>query len=369
MLTAISIFVLALGFIFPSKKSITYLMLLYMWFIFAFNTMNGDYIAYAAVYKRIGDGYLWTISHYEIGFVAACELFYRVFKLSYEQFIVVVALFSTILFGIVIRLYSKLKKQNIIIALFVIVEYWMMICQYRFYIGMLFALIGLYLYMHNDGIKGTLLYLLFIALGVTFHNSIALFLLLMIAKKLSIKQCFYVIPISIGALLLIRMGWLSSIINMFIPAHKIENWIYSEGNRSASGIAFLLVIRILLLLVEYFVQKKERVKFQFENPEYIATLENILKITIISGAYNVLEMINKNYERMFRIPLFLFFVFLSYYIAKHKINVRRVPMHYLVCVGYIFIYMISFYISFDGWFVHNLIPILTYNSILGWGGV
>ena len=111
---------LLLGFALPSNKYVTLIMLVYMWFVFAFNTSNGDYLNYVGIYTRIGNGYLWTISNYEVGYVAICKLSSGVLHLSYADFIILIATISTLLFVIVIKLWTDFQNQNTVISLFII---------------------------------------------------------------------------------------------------------------------------------------------------------------------------------------------------------------------------------------------------------
>lgn len=365
MLWIIGFILFFAGLMFPSKKQITILLFGFLWVLFAFNTYNADYIAYEGIYQRIGDGYQWTISHYEVGFVALCKICYRLFGLNYQQFVILMASICTVLLIDVVKRYAKYNRQNTILALFMVFQYWVMICQYRYYVGFLLALIGIDIFLNRDDRTGLVRSIFCILSGALFHYSIALFLIVLLVKKLSVKQTFLFLPIAVGLFLLLRLGVFNGIISRIVPGFKLERWLYAEGNRSWAGILLLVVVRLLILGIEHYIYKRESVKVSYDGL-YVKRLEQLVKITAICSAFLVFELFNKNYERLFRVPLFLAFVFLTYYKSRNKITLRKVPRSYLMFVGYFGLYMTSFYLSFGGWFVHNLVPLMN-NNILLWG--
>lgn len=355
-----------LGIVRSSDKIITGLILLFMWILFAFNTQNGDYSNYIAIYNGIGNGSAWALAQYEEGYIALCILGYRILKLDYANFMILVATITTLLLCLVVRLYSKNKQQNIVYILFMVFLYWMMICQYRSYISFLLTMIGIYFLIERDDWKGNVLFVLFVLLAFTFHRSSILYLLYLVAKKMDMKRIRWIIPIACVIVILPRYSFFNNIIARFLPAFKMTNWLYSEGNRSTIGILLLIAVRILLILIENSLYKAE-VK-RGADTLILNRGDMLCKMSTISLAFLTLEIYNKNYERLFRIPLMLAFFLFTDYLSTKKIDLRRVPrvpIHYFIFVGYLGLYMAVFYVSFSGWFEHNLIPIFTFNSLLG----
>lgn len=185
-----------LGIARPSNKIITGLLLLFMWILFAFNTQNGDYSNYVAIYNGIGNGSAWALAQYEEGYIALCILGYRILNLDYANFMILVSTITTLLLCLVVRLYSKNMRQNIVYILFMVFLYWMMICQYRSYISFLLTMIGIYFLIERDNWKGNVLFVLFVLLAFTFHRSSIFYLLYLVAKKLDMKKILLIIPIA-----------------------------------------------------------------------------------------------------------------------------------------------------------------------------
>ncbi len=362
MVALISILVVVLGFILQSNKQYTWFMLVWMWILFAFNTLNGDYLAYEMIYKRIAANDSRIIKIYEEFFVLLCQMGSKVFHWNYQQFIVFMATFSTILFAVVIKLYCDGVKQNLVISLFMIFLYWMFICQYRTYIALLFVLVGLYCLYRIDDWKGPVLFVLFVIVGAAFHRMAALFIVLIAAKFINVNRLIIAVPIIMAVVSQIRNPAFSSFLSRYVAGYKMDRWLYSEGSRTWTGIIILIIVRVLMVGIEYHCyNKRKRINI---NNIYLKSQEYILKITIICLGMLPLEFIKKDYERLARLPLFLSFVFLAEYLKSSRIDKRHLPLNAVTYAGYLGLYMISFYTSFYGWFIHNLVPIMRYNSLV-----
>lgn len=362
ILIFLSILTVILGFVFPSSKKISYWMYIWMWVLFAFNTNNADYANYLGIYSRIGSGTSYTIANYETGFVLLCRLCNR-FGLDYSAFLVLVATVTTIMFAIVIRLYCAGIRRNIVISIFLITLYWINICQYRNYIAFLIVMIGLYYYLYCDAKRGTIIFLLSNLLAFSFHRSSVLFLLLLLVKPLSIKKCFFAIPISMIPFILLRNGSFYSLVNRFVPAYKINGFLYNDSHRTFVGVFALVLVRILLLIMEFAILNRDNHNEIIKKEETFVT--STIKIMILSFAFLALEAFDPNYERLFRVPLMLSMVLFAQYGERYNVTARKVPLNYLGLVGFYALYMVAFYVSNQSWFYSVLIPVLTNNRLIG----
>lgn len=364
LLITLSIVVILLGLTFPSNKYVTRIMLIYMWFMFAFNTSNADYINYSGIYSRIGSGTAYTIANYEEGFVLLILFCNRILHLEYPEFIILIATVTTFLFSVVIRLYMKRQNQNIVISLFIITLYWIMICQYRNYIAFLIIMIGLYFYLHRNDKWGTIIYIVTIIGAFLFHRSSILFLLFLLAKHLNIKKCIISVPLLMLPFVFIRSGWLSNLISRYIVSYKISEFIYNDSNRTYLGVFLLVAIRLILLLMVVWISKNDD---DIKQSDASNNNDNLLiiKIMILSFSFLAMEAFDANYERLFRVPLFLSIILLAHYKGRHEINIRRVSLQYIGLSGFYLLYMVSFYVSNRSWFYSVLIPVLTNNRLLG----
>ena len=337
-------------------------MLIWMWIMFAFNTLNADYITYEMIYNRIAVDDSKVMKTYEELFVLMCQMGSKVFNWNYQQFIIFLATLSTILFAIVIKLYCNGARQNLVISFFMVFLYWVFICQHRTYISLLLVLIGLYLLNYFEDWRGTAFYLLFIVLGLGFHRMAAMYIVLLAAKYLNVKKLLFIIPLLMLAVTQIRNPFFSSFISQYVAGYKMDRWLYSDGSRTLTGMLILVFIRVLMVAVEYHCYyKKARLGYK---SEYLNRQKFILKVTIICLATLPLELLQKDYERLVRLPLFLSFVFFAEYLEMSKIDRHHLPLNALVYGGYLGLYLASFFVSFYGWFLHNLIPILNNNSLI-----
>lgn len=362
MLIVISIALLVGAFLFSSSKKYSLLMMIYMWILFALNTLNGDFISYEKIYNHIIYGNKEVISNYEEGFVLICKIGGKL-GLNYQEFLIIPATICTILFCVVIRLYANDGYQNIFIALFIIFSYWMMICQYRTYIGILLTLIGLYFLYKYDDFKGYLIFILFVLLGVLFHRMVFLYLIYLPAKKWKTRTLVLFLPIIAAIVLLIRNPTFSRTIARYVAGYKMVRWLYTDNQRSVLAILALLVLRLGVVVFEiYMTYNTNNAKISWSHYDI---QQFILNISIISLGFLPLEFMIKDFERLSRIPLILLFIFILNYGKDNDINIHKVPLSVISVGNFLVVYMIFYYISFSGWFEHNLIPILTNNLLLG----
>ena len=128
----------------------------------------------------------------------------------------------------------------------------------------------------------------------------------------------------------------------------------------------LTAVHVLILLTAvYFyhiIQKEgnigEKKAEQSKRDEYI------LKTIIICFAFLPLEFIDRNYERFFRIALFLFYVLYGNYLSVKKNNLKYLPVGKLLCYSSVVSYYILFYYVFSTWFETVLVPVLNKNYII-----
>lgn len=360
-LILITILVVVLGFVFPSRKWVTIAILLVMWILFAFNISNADYADYITIYNGIGSGYDWALTKYEEGYILLCILGYRVLHLDYAHFMILVAFLCTTMLSFVVKLYTNNKKQNLVYSLFMVFMYWYMICQYRSYIAFLFVLIGIYILLNQDGVKSYIGFILFVLIGFMFHRSVILYLPFMVAKKKTMKDIMVYTPIIAILVILPRFHLFGNIVAEFVPTYKITNWLYSSGTRSFVGILLLIGVRVLLVIMESYFYGNRIV--DDSNGEEANKIDLIRKMTLISLAFLSLEVFNKNFERLFRVPLMLAFFLLASYTSKERISLKRLPIRYAYYAGYMVLYFAAFAVSFTEWFSGCLIPIFSYNSL------
>ena len=363
MLIIIGLVLVIASLVFPKSKIVTLLFLLYLWILFGFNTENADTFNYIGIYERIGSGYAWTIRNYEFGFGSLCSFSYNVLKLSYQSFLVLVASICSCLLLINIYLYNGFKNQNYILVLFFLTIYCSMICQYRYYLAFLIFLVGLYFFLETEGLKGDMVFLAFLFLACLFHKATILYGICFLIKKVNLKRIFYLTLLVVVFFIFLRNGYYPEFILNYIPLHKIH-YILEDTNRSLLGMAFVFLFRVSLPVIQLMLLTADRLKGL--KSELLTFDEYMLKIGVVCTSVIVMEIFDKNFERFFRLPIFLSFIMFSNSSYYRAFRTHKFSAAFLIFLIYFMVYLFYFNYSFQGWISSTVIPIFTKNVLLGY---
>lgn len=377
MLYAAAAILIILGFIFPKNKMLTAVMLVFMWILLAFNTGNADFQAYESIYANIARGDLWVTTVDEEGFIYLCYYCASVLNLDYSQFLVLYSTICTLLFAVMVKLYTE--NSNIVIGLFIIYSYWCMICQVRSYLATILVLIGMYFLLYYDGKFSMLLFFTFVIVGGFFHRTAWFFLPFVLVRKTNMKTITIVTAVATIGFLSLRVPAVTSIIGLFLSQDKINNWLLADGERSMVGIAMLFIIRGILILVEgtlvYSLSKSQKFSFKVFDKylrinksgkvEFEVVAERIFKVTVLSFSFVVLEAFVRDFERLFRVIMLLSYVLFADYTRHKKIYVSKVPLGYIGYYAFFALFMAYFFYGFVGWIDGALRPAFESNSLLG----
>ena len=376
MLYVTAAILIVLGFIFPKNKVLTVIMLLFMWALLAFNTDNADYQSYKSIYQHIKAGNLWVTTVDEEGFIYLCRFSSAVLKLNYQQFLLFYSTICTILFMVMVKLYTK--NSNIVIALFMIYSYWCMVCQVRSYLATILAMIGLYFLFYRNGKLSMLLFFAFVIAGGFFHRTAWFFLPFFIVRITSMKKITIVTTVAFFGFLSLRVPIMARIVGIFLSQQKINNWLLSDGNRSIIGIGLLFFVRGLLIVIEllmvYSLANGKKLTFKYFDrylrrkstgkAEFDAVAERIFKATVLSLAFVALEAFVRDYERLFRFVMLWSYVMFADFRVHKKVTYERVPVGYIGYPIFFVMFMAYFLYGFVGWIDGALRPAFECNSLL-----
>ena len=361
MLYIIGATLVILGIIFPKNKFVTLCLLGYMWVIFAFNTANADYRSYEYIYRRIALGNLWSTTVKERGFVYLVYLCANYLKINYQQFLILLASMATVMFGVVIIKFTK--NTNVVLALFICNPYWLMICQHRSYIALIFVMIGVYFLLFKEGLKGEVLFIVCVCVGALFHVSVLIYLVFLVCKKIDSSMIAKIVPILILGIFILRSNVFVTFISHYISSMKAERWLRAAVDRTWIGIFLVVVVHAAMVGIEYYIWQTDRSNEQISH-KCNKLEENIFKITLICFPLTILEIYSYHFERLFRLLLLLFYILSAEYVNEHRINIRKMSIIHLSIIGYIFMYFVYFYIAYNGWFLTVFRPILENNLLL-----
>lgn len=357
MLYIIALILICLCFYRPSNKKVETAMLIFMWFLFAFNTYNADYAAYERIYQRIGGGDFWGTTVNEEGYIGLVYVCNHFLRMSYSGFCVLLATIATVLLFLLTR--KMAVNRNIVYALFLCFPYWAMVCQNRTYIGFLLGGLGLYFLFTYKGKKGVFLFVLLTLMGGVFHRATWFNLCYVCIKKFNVRTIVVITSIFSALMLLLRTPAAINILSHFLSLSKINNWLLSGSRRSMAGVILLVCMRLILVFLEWYMcnQKKEKIGSLVYGDE-------ILKVTILSLAILVFEIYVREYERVFRLPMYLSYCLFADYNLNKKITFRNVPLIYILFIGFYIAFIIYFFTGFSGWFKTCFRAMFEYNLFL-----
>ena len=376
MLYAAAAILIVLGFVFPKNKVLTVVMLLFMWALLAYNRDNADYQNYMNIYNNIRDGNLWGTTVDEEGFIYLCRFCSAVLRLDYYQFLVLYSTLCTVLFAVMVKLYTE--NSNIVIALFMIYSYWCMICQVRSYLATILAMIGLYFLFYHDGKMSWILFFAFVIAGGFFHRTAWFFLPFFVVKITNMKTIVIVTAAASVGFLSLRVPFVTKLVGLVLSQQKINNWLLDDGNRSIIGIGMLFFVRGLLIVIElmmfYSLSRNKKLSLSYFDRflgrkatgkvEFDAVAERIFKATVLSFAFVALEAFVRDYERLFRIVMLLSYVLFADFTVHKKITPNKIPVGYVGYYMFFTLFMAYFLYGFVGWIDGALRPAFECNTLL-----
>ena len=367
MLYCTALLLIIASFNMPKSKAVMVLWLVFYWILFSFNTVNSDYAAYNSIYEYIRIGQEGYTSVSEEGYIWLARVSSVVFNLSYQQFLVVVSTITTCLIGVIVNKYAS--ATNIVLSLFLMYPYWIMICQYRSYIAVLLVLLGIYYLFERTGKDAYLLFFGLVFLGGLFHRSAWIFATLFLAKRYDLKRVA-VVALFLAVVLRVLMSnnTLATLVGGIVSERKANQWLSGDSDRSTLGIALLFLFRATLLYMEYWLLCQLR-DARHGDDRRIEFFEFMLRASVLCTVFLVFEMNDRNYERLFRVELFLFYVFIADYIevyySKENISLGDMPVRFVCAILFLMLYVVYFAPTLSGWIEHNFYPVFENNLILG----
>ena len=376
MLYAAAAILIVLGFVFPKNRVLTVVMLLFMWALLAYNRDNADYQNYMNIYNNIRDGNLWGTTVDEEGFIYLCRFCSTVLGLDYYQFLVLYSTICTVLFAVMVKLYTE--NSNIVIALFMIYSYWCMICQVRSYLATILAMIGLYFLFYHDGKMSWILFFAFVIAGGFSHRTAWFFLPFFVVKITNMKTIVIVTAAASVGFLSLRVPFVTKLVGLVLSQQKINNWLLDDGNRSIIGIGMLFFVRGLLIVIElmmfYSLSRNKKLSLSYFDRflgrkttgkvEFDAVAERIFKATVLSFAFVALEAFVRDYERLFRIVMLLSYVLFADFTVHKKVTPNKIPVGYVGYYMFFTLFMAYFLYGFVGWIDGALRPAFECNTLL-----
>ena len=215
------------------------------------------------------------------------------------------------------------------------------------------------------GWKGIAVFTGLILIAGLFHI-FSLLCIVFILARFDYKYIFAFIPVAWVGSFIVYTGIGSGLLNSVFSERKISAYVGSGLTRSIVGVASLIIIYLIIVISVFamnrFNKNHEKLIEYYTNIPNRLRDEYVCKFVLICLAFAFLQYINKNFERYARFMIFMYYVM----ILNHgtKVSKHHISLNQIACIGILTLYYLYFYISFAGWFEHNLVPIMEKNLLI-----
>lgn len=284
MIAIIAIVLIIINIIFPKTKLTYYPLLVFMWLIMAFTYHIADESVYL---NRYNSPYLWN-GQSELLFSLSVAIFRKV-GFDYVQYKAIMSVGILLLISLTIRKYAK--YPNIVLVLYFLCPFALNVAQLRNALATAVFIFGSrYLFEEDETevkIKrlqltaNDLRYIAAIIIATMFHTAAFIWIVLLIAKKFSLKINVIIAVVANVLLIFVltpqniirfipKVGAVSRMTSYLTPEYANSEW------RHYSQIIWVLFVGVITISFSYFRLKKT----SKESKEY-NRLQCLLKSNII----------------------------------------------------------------------------------------
>ncbi|MBX4264094.1 EpsG family protein [Clostridium estertheticum] len=344
------------------SKIMFYILLLFTWLMFGWNTFNADYYTYEQTYYSIGlyNGYNAYFQSIEIGYRFINKIAYAL-GLDYSTFIIVFSAIGLLMIGNTILKYSQ--KPSYVLALYFIYPFLMDVVQIRNFMAMAIIIYGVRFLISSKKLD-KVWFIIFVLLASSFHKTAIFYITLLFARVSNrnklIKWVSCVMVFFWSLPLLMNIPFISSILG------GIK--YFSTDTSLVTKMGYFIYFGIDILLVRFSYKKikctdsevslnniKEHTSFDIMNFTNI-----ILNINIIMLCMYPLIFFSVEFIRIYRNLLPLNYILFSNVVTGLN---NRVSMLIFKISAFIFVvlsgWLFTVYISGSSVFY----PIFTNNNI------
>ena len=355
----ISLILLVYAFIKKDSKKTFWLLMIWMFILFAFNYMNADYAMYQRQYIKYGTSdqfysseFLWQL---------LCKIFYGL-HVPYSVFICLYSIFPIVAVGILVNSLSKHKA--IALSCFFVFPFLIEVVQIRDFMAIMIislGLRGLYLNKKNSTFK----YMLCCLIAGGFHYISLFYLLLIFVKKMDLRRlAFFILPISIFLILLSEMGLVTKIIEFIIPTEKFNAYFLSGEWQVSHAIAFLSIALQFIIIISLFITyMKHKKRNNQESLENIDLLSFMLKCNLLLLIAVPLYFYTFEFTRIFRGLLLLDYIAITNTLDKNltydNLSIRTLTIMLVATLFFVLVIYVNIYHK-------TVVSIFTYNHLLEW---
>ena len=254
MLYFFAIILFLLGLIFKKSRSLSYLIFIYLWILFAFSFENADYY----IHLRRFNYYDVLTSQTEILYNFLMS-FFNTIGLSYRAYLIIISFFILLVFLKFISNYSK--NVAFVLSLYMIYPFCMDVNMVRYTLAISFVYVALdILYKGNEYWK--IKYILFISIASMIHLSAIFFLMFLLVRSFKFKS-YNIVVLSITVALIFLKKYFQPIIfkliniDIFNVGSKL-NIVLNFSNLNYNEMQIFnyklkMLILLFLSLVNFFI--------------------------------------------------------------------------------------------------------------------
>ncbi len=323
-----------------NSRFIFWVFLALLWVLFVLCIDNPDYDNYKVVYDNIDNQ---SVLNYYYGGMAnesGFRLLYKIcfmFGLEYRGFLAVFALAGLGILGWCIWQYSA--NPNIVLVLYLIYPFTIDYVQIRSFMSMVIVLFSLQYLLDDKKISQTK-YIAGVLIASTIHVSALFYLILLLIRLLTVRQCWYVSIIGIFAIVLLysNVDLFAGLFSWLIPVNKIKSWLSGDISRSVRSIVSTIGLRVGWIGLQVYFFSRYRAKVRRGAIERDRVIEGIYKCNILLMLTLGFEIFTKSYERLGRISFVLGYILFTRLFALR----RTKALPWLFVFGFMAVYFVFF---------------------------
>lgn len=340
-----------------------YILLIWMWILFSFNTNSADFEMYKGYYE-LGRVYSSYYDGIEILYKISNDLG-NLLNLNFIQFKMIYSGIALILLNIAIKRLTT--NFSFALGCYFIFPYLIDIVQIRHFMASIIILLAITVLKDRDK-KSYIKYYILNMIAIGFHNISIVFLIIPLLNYISVKKLSIIVILAdIIEIILIIFGGLKLIAKNFLTEEKYQAYFVSDRWQNGfSVMMFYAIIQLICTILFLIISKKFGDKIQEKENDktndikkyrYELTLKlNIFNMLIFPYYYYLMEL-----TRIFRMILPL-----NWCITSNSLSLKSTYNNLYLKIFTIFICIIlfTFLVLRMGILDKTVNSIMKYNSFM-----
>lgn len=248
--------VVCCGIFLKNTKALNLLLIITLYFLFAFEHSDQDYMQYVKSYASMGDGNFFASLGYEPAFILFCSLG-NSYELSFDAARAIVCVFEVCALVSAVKIFSN--KIAFVFALFLIFPATADAELFRWLMGMCVIIIALPYLIRGANKRDYIVYGLLITIASLCHTScIFFFLFYLILIKNKEKMLTIVFVSSAVLIITAQSNLLYKIFPVFYVEESITDKFQETEHSNIFGLAMQTVREFFIIMIGYMVYHRRK---------------------------------------------------------------------------------------------------------------